>query len=1012
ATEIIRSAEDAVATFDGTSGTAELGADDNASPIIDDVRDKAKAWDGSVFTATMSIVDAATAPMGAVLNAAKNPIAQGATFLGVSAGLADTVNTYKGFESMMSQVQAISGAAGKEFDDLTAKAQEMGATTKFTATEAAQAFNYMAMAGWKPEQMTAGISGIMSLAAASGEDLASTSDIVTDALTAFGLKARDAGHFSDVLAKASASSNTNVGMLGESFKYVAPVAGAMKYSVEDTSLALGLMANSSIKGSMAGTALKTSLANMAAPTNSMAEAMDKYGISLTDSSGNMKTLKGVMDNLRSSLGGLSETEQTAAASTIFGKEAMSGMLAIINASEQDYNDLSNAIGNSKDAAQDMADTMLDNLAGSMTLMQSAVEGVQNSFGQRLTPYVRGFVDSITDAMPAVTVALNDFMDTVDKKAAHMKTVIGTMTASDEWQNADMFGKMDIAWDTLIGQPFADWISGDGKHLISSGLGTLFSSASAILPGGKKAGLSSVLSSMLIAKGATGLLGNAKNIATTLQPIGNAIKSIGLAAQTAPSVGAFISDLGAMVPTAAKFGLAAAAVTAAVVGIGVAVDNYNQKALNSNLEEHFGNIKLSAQEVQDIASGILDQKYLANVEVALNEVKNADKLREDAQKALESNDVLEFKSRVGIKLTTEEQEDYTSNIETFVKSKIDELESRTFAAHIHVQTYLGGTEEGQTLAQNIEKWATADYVELDGLSSQLSQKVSEALKDGIIDADEEGAISALQEKMNSITARWKESEAQAKWDWINQEYGSLNAADLESGSFTDLLGAMRDQRQSAKESVQADVEQWYSELNSMESAGRITSAQNKQILLVLCDYSDEACRKTTERIFQILCRMVCQKEQIFVSVSKQISGIRQIYKSYQFAEKMSDLLCVCQVPGEQSTDGGKIIFYKDLGIYRVLLTLTDKKAIKEYLADTVAPLYEYDEMNHSDLVRVLQCYLANDCSVKSASQELIVHRNTINYKLGKAAEILGKNLSDFDVRFQLRLGFLLYQMNEM
>ena len=352
----------------------------------------------------------------------------------------------------------------------------------------------------------------------------------------------------------------------------------MKYSVEDTSLALGLMANSSIKGSMAGTALKTSLANMAAPTNSMAEAMDKYGISLTDGSGNMKTLKGVMDNLRSSLGGLSETEQTAAASTIFGKEAMSGMLAIINASEQDYNDLSNAIGNSKDAAQDMADTMLDNLAGSMTLMQSAVEGVQNSFGQRLTPYVRGFVDSITDAMPAVTVALNDFMDTVDKKAAHMKTVIGTMTASDEWQNADMFGKMDIAWDTLIGQPFADWISGDGKHLISSGLGTLFSSASAILPGGKKAGLSSVLSSMLIAKGATGILGNAKNIATTLQPIGNAIKSIGLAAQTAPSVGAFISDLGAMVPTAAKFGLAAAAVTAAVVGIGVAVDNYNQKAL--------------------------------------------------------------------------------------------------------------------------------------------------------------------------------------------------------------------------------------------------------------------------------------------------------------------------------------------------------------------------------------------------------------------------------------------------
>lgn len=140
---------------------------------------------------------------------------------------------------MMSQVKAISGATGQAFDDLTAKAQEMGATTKFTATESAEAFNYMAMAGWKPQQMIDGISGIMSLAAASGEDLGTTSDIVTDAITAFGLTAGDAGHFADVLAQASANANTDVSMLGESFKYVAPVAGAMKYSIEDTSLALG-----------------------------------------------------------------------------------------------------------------------------------------------------------------------------------------------------------------------------------------------------------------------------------------------------------------------------------------------------------------------------------------------------------------------------------------------------------------------------------------------------------------------------------------------------------------------------------------------------------------------------------------------------------------------------------------------------------------------------------------------------------------------------------------------------
>ena len=370
------------------SGDAKIGASDEATPVIRAAQDAAESWGGSVFNATIGVIDAATAPISALASAAKNPVVQGASLIGASFGVAESVNSFQDFESMMSQVKAISGATGQEFDDLTAKAQEMGATTKFTATESAEAFNYMAMAGWKPQQMIDGISGIMSLAAASGEDLGTTSDIVTDALTAFGLQAGDAGHFADVLAQASANANTNVSMLGESFKYVAPVAGAMNYSVEDTSLALGLMANASIKGSMAGTALKTSLANMAAPTDSMAAAMDKYGISLTDSEGNMKSLRGVIDNLRGSLGGLSETEQTAAASTIFGKEAMAGMLAIINASEEDYNKLSTAIGNSKDAAEGMADTMLDNLKGSFTLMQSAIEGTENAFGKRLSPYLR------------------------------------------------------------------------------------------------------------------------------------------------------------------------------------------------------------------------------------------------------------------------------------------------------------------------------------------------------------------------------------------------------------------------------------------------------------------------------------------------------------------------------------------------------------------------------------------------------------------------------------------------
>lgn len=824
ATQIVNSASNAVENFDGQSGDAEIGASDEATPVIRAAQDAAESWGGSVFNATIGVIDAATAPISKLASIAKNPVVQGASLIGASFGVAESVNSFQDFESMMSQVKAISGATGQAFDDLTAKAQEMGATTKFTATESAEAFNYMAMAGWKPQQMIDGISGIMSLAAASGEDLGTTSDIVTDAITAFGLTAGDAGHFADVLAQASANANTDVSMLGESFKYVAPVAGAMKYSIEDTSLALGLMASANVKGSMSGTALKTSIANMVKPTNDMAEAMDKYGISITDGEGNLKSLKGVIDNVRGSLGGLSRDEQTAVASTIFGKEAMAGMLAIVNASEEDYNKLSNAIYNANGAAEGMADTMLDNLKGSFTLMQSAIEGTENAFGKRLSPYLRGIAGGITDMMPEITDGINAVMDVVDDKIAGVKRKITDMTGSDEWKNADLFGKIDIAWDSIIAKPFGNWASGDGAQLISSGLGTLFSSAAAILPGGEKAGLTSWLSAGILAKGAATVAQKGKSIVETLSPIGDAIGNITEAAGNANDVMDFVGNLSSMIPVGAKVGLAAAGITAAIIGIKLAIDKYNQTQLENSLEEHFGKIKLSADEVKDAAAGILNQKYLTNVELALNEVQNADNLRAEAQKALESNDVLEFKSRVGITLTADEQQEYTDNINTFVESKISELESRTFAAHIHVQTYLAGTEDGQTLAQNIKEWARADNLELSDLSSQLSQKVSEALKDGIIDVNEEEAISALQEKMNSITARWKEAEAQAQWDWINQKYGHLSAADLESGSFTDLMDEMRSQRETAMESIKADTTQWYSELEAMKDYGRITPEQ--------------------------------------------------------------------------------------------------------------------------------------------------------------------------------------------
>lgn len=329
--------------------------------------------------------------VGNGLKTAGSTLTKGVTVPIVGLGTA-AIKTTSNFESAMSKVSAISGATGKDLNKLNKKAQEMGAKTKFSATESAEAFQYMAMAGWKTGDMLDGIEGIMNLAAADGLDLATTSDIVTDALTAFGLKAKDSGHFADVLAAASTNANTNVSMLGESFKYVAPVAGALGYSAEDTALALGLMANSGIKSSQAGTAMRSAISRLVKPTDQVAAAMDKYNISLTNSDGTMKPLSQVMKELRQNLGGLSEAEQAQAATTLFGQEAMSGMLAIVNASDADFNKLSDAIGNADGSARQMADTMLNNLKGQLVLLKSALEGLAIQFGEILMPYIKQFVN--------------------------------------------------------------------------------------------------------------------------------------------------------------------------------------------------------------------------------------------------------------------------------------------------------------------------------------------------------------------------------------------------------------------------------------------------------------------------------------------------------------------------------------------------------------------------------------------------------------------------------------------
>ncbi len=534
-----------------------LEAKDKITPLLSTLGNGLRGFAGKTWSVTMRAIDLITSPVRGIINLLKNPVFQVGAVLGVSIGLKDSIETYKDFEAAMSQVQAISGATGSEVTKLTNKAKEMGATTKFTAEESAEAFNYMAMAGWKTEDMLSGIEGILSLAAASGEDLAATSDIVTDALTAFNMKASDAGRFSDVLAVAASNANTTVSGMGETFKYAGSMAGALGYSIEDVALMTGLMANTGIKATMAGTALNSIFTRLSTNTNGAADAMSDLGIEFFTSEGNARDLSDVMVELRKATAGMTAEQKSQLANTIAGTEAQKGLLAILNASEKDYNKLADAINNSDGAAAGMSETMLDNLQGSITLLQSAVDGVKIPFGERLSLYVRNLADWLTAQMPAVETGLEEFMDWIDTKVDKMQRKFNAIADTKEWQDADFFGKVKIAWDEFIAEPFSEWWNGTGKAKfagfaqdIGSGIGAglklgimtllgidvgetldegvsigasfakgfsegfdfneiseklwqgfknLLSNAGKLLPGGESADLSSVLSAVMLSK---------------------------------------------------------------------------------------------------------------------------------------------------------------------------------------------------------------------------------------------------------------------------------------------------------------------------------------------------------------------------------------------------------------------------------------------------------------------------------------------------------------------------------
>lgn len=466
-----------------------LEAKDRITPTVKQAITYVKSLTSKAWKVTLKAVDLVTSPVRRVFGLLQSPLVAAGVTISAGAGIADTVKTYADFEAAMSEVKAISGATSEEFAQLTEKANQMGAVTKFTASESAEAFKYMAQAGWDAKEMMDGIEGLMSLAAASGEDLGTTSDIVTDALTAFGMAAKDSGRFADVMAMAANATNTDVAKMGDTFKYVAPVAGALGYSIEDTAVAIGLMANNGIKASQAGTSLRSLLTNLTHPVGQAADAIEELDISITNADGSVKPLSQTLQELRSKFSALSEAERAQYAAMLAGQEGMSGLLAIVNASEQDFASLTDQINNSSGAAEEMADIMMDNLAGKFELFTGSLDSMKLSLGEKFKPYLIEALDWLTNKVPDVENALLTAMNSFDRFVEKTKAKIDEFTATDEWQNADLFGKIGIAWDELVAEPFSDWWNGSGKTKVAGvardiglGIGTAISTGIMALMG--------------------------------------------------------------------------------------------------------------------------------------------------------------------------------------------------------------------------------------------------------------------------------------------------------------------------------------------------------------------------------------------------------------------------------------------------------------------------------------------------------------------------------------------------
>lgn len=661
----------------------------------------------------------------------------------------DAIDIGKDYIAMMSEVQALSGATGSDLALLQNTAREYGATTVFSATEAAEALKYMSLAGWDAQQSSSALGGVLNLAAASGMELGQASDMVTDYLSAFGMQAQDSAYFADMLAYAQANSNTSAAQLGEAYRNSAANLNAAGQDVETVTSMLEAMANQGYKGSEAGTALTAVMRDI---TNNMEDGAIKIGetsVAVSDAQGNFRDLTDILLDVEKATNGMGEADRAAALGATFTADSTKGLNLMLNEGVENIARYEEALRGSTGAAEDMADTMNDNLNGDMANMNSAFEEMELQTFEAMEEPMREGVQYLTN------------------------TIIPILT---EWVPA----------------AFESFASGANK--LGNALKPLFET---------------ILKNPQAITGALTSLGAGFLAMKTVSTGMNIAKAVTDAGSLTGALGKFAGSLFSN-PWAAG----AAAAVAAVTAVGVALHEYSEMNIDSNLQAHFGTVELDDSQIKDFASRVINAEWLVNINAALGHFDNAEELVQQAEDALKQNDTLEWRARVGISLTEDEQSTYMSNIETFTTNIEQALSEQTLAAKMTVKEFGIKMADGSSLGSQIEKWAEQDLGDMQYLSAGLTNLVQNALQDGIIDVDEQAAIDELQTKINNIMQGWQEAEAQAEMDVLTQKYGRLSGKDLTDDTFTKVVEEVGKQRETATAALEESEKKLYTTLNAL------------------------------------------------------------------------------------------------------------------------------------------------------------------------------------------------------